>query len=529
MAVADEGSRKDLDVHSLLQIDVAAELRKLAQAQLQGSWQVGAELVRRSIGAGAQRVEVETSRGRLVARDDGGMLSRQVLEDLAALLDERAEPDRRHLALTRLEQGGFVALLAIAGLELRSVRIQTAVHEGGLLLQISSEGTATLRRFEPPCSPGTEIELNGLRFDRAKTRSWIADVCRFAPVDVMLDGRALTPGLEHSMARAVLSEPLRGEVSIPPSGEVARVWLLMHGVVSTHVTVTSTPAFDAAVEMSGLVAPLATAADLRESLERRLDLLLDQVAGILISLGGRLGELDPALRRRILQQLLRAAGRLRTKQIAALPIIPCHDAHGEMRLVSMVEMREQAGRGDGSVPVLLPSQDPRDFAIAERVFVLEEHERAMLAELLELRFVTPRPAARRRGLGSRVRERIGRWRRGLWSRAVGLIHPARPIEESGMRGPERAAVRELARALGPEGPRPVLCHGAGPVREVRAELLMPRDNPQVQAALAGIARDPSWAYPAALALAAGERSPTRTARDQWLAARAPRTAQTPRG
>ena len=42
-----------IDIGGLLTIDVASELRKLSQAQLQGPWQIPAEIVRRALRFGA--------------------------------------------------------------------------------------------------------------------------------------------------------------------------------------------------------------------------------------------------------------------------------------------------------------------------------------------------------------------------------------------------------------------------------------------------------------------------------------------
>ena len=60
-----------IDVGGLLTIDVGSELRKLSQAQLQGPWQIPAELVRRALRAGATEVDVRTERHGVRVIDDG--------------------------------------------------------------------------------------------------------------------------------------------------------------------------------------------------------------------------------------------------------------------------------------------------------------------------------------------------------------------------------------------------------------------------------------------------------------------------
>ena len=69
-----KGDEKAVDIGALLTIDVDAELRKLATAQLQGPWQIPAELVRRSMAAGASRVDVSFSRRRVRVEDDGRVI-----------------------------------------------------------------------------------------------------------------------------------------------------------------------------------------------------------------------------------------------------------------------------------------------------------------------------------------------------------------------------------------------------------------------------------------------------------------------
>lgn len=63
-----------------------------------------------------------------------------------------------------------------------------------------------------------------------------------------------------------------------------------------------------------------------------------------------------------------------------------------------------------------------------------------------------------------------------------------------------------------------LCEGSGPVRTAGKDhdtLLLPRNNADVRSAMAAIAADPSWAYPAALALLQGDGLPSLRGRDAW--------------
>ena len=124
---------EQLDVGSLLTIDVESELRKLTVAQLQGPWQLPAELVRRAIRNGARSVDVEISRGQLRVSSKGGSVPVSVLRELAVLLDRQQAPERRHRALAGIEQAGALSLLGLAGLSPSAVRIVSP--EAGIALE----------------------------------------------------------------------------------------------------------------------------------------------------------------------------------------------------------------------------------------------------------------------------------------------------------------------------------------------------------------------------------------------------------
>jgi hypothetical protein len=68
------------------------------------------------------------------------------------------------------------------------------------------------------------------------------------------------------------------------------------------------------------------------------------------------------------------------------------------------------------------------------------------------------------------------------------------------------------------GIRLTLTDGGGRPRRVEGGLGIPRRNPDVVRAAALVARDPSWAYPAALALLDGGE-PAEAAVEAWRARR----------
>jgi len=62
-----------------------------------------------------------------------------------------------------------------------------------------------------------------------------------------------------------------------------------------------------------------------------------------------------------------------------------------------------------------------------------------------------------------------------------------------------------------------MCTGSGPVRRIGAgphKLLLPRQSARVKSAVVAVSQDPTWVYPALLALLDGRDFPER-ARRRW--------------
>ncbi|MBV1861815.1 MAG: hypothetical protein KUG77_25570, partial [Nannocystaceae bacterium] len=59
-----------IDLDALLTIDVGSELRKLSSAQLQGPWQIPAEIARRGLRGRATKIEIRTRRNSIDVTDD---------------------------------------------------------------------------------------------------------------------------------------------------------------------------------------------------------------------------------------------------------------------------------------------------------------------------------------------------------------------------------------------------------------------------------------------------------------------------
>lgn len=511
-----------VELRDLLTIDIASELRKLMTAQLQGPWQLPAELVRRALAAGARSVEVELSRGGVKVRDEGRPIAREHLVALGELLDRAATPERRHRALLTLEAAGALALLGLPALGATQGELVTC--EDGLVrrLEFAAQGRVRLHEAtEPGRTRGTTVELRGAPLDAGRARAYLADVCRFAPGTVRVDGEEISAGLTSYFTGRELSLPqhrLRGSLALSHRGEQARVWLLVHGVISTHVGVARAPCFDAVVEVADKIAAgelrvTATAADLREAITPALEAIVDAGVGLMLAVGPQVAKLPAVSQARLLHLLLQALRcRRRVPEIVALPVVPTLVGRGQ-RVFSTLAAVAAAGKPEPAF-VLGPEQEPEEFALPDApVFVLDTAERGMLAELMGLRF---RPAPRRQEesvpLSARLRRGVGR----IWQ----TLRPARRALSEGELSPgERRFLEQLRVALrgGAKTPEVVeICAGAGAPRLEGEVLRLGRDHPDVRAAVAAAGFGEVWAYPAAIALCGGQCMPGTATRATWI-------------
>ena len=108
----------------LLSIDVSSELETLCQAQLRGTWQVPAELVRLALRLGAEEVSVDRRRGGFVLSWSGPAVDGGVLADLQNALDPASGPGDRQRSIAAIERSGMEALLWASGLRGARIRIE---------------------------------------------------------------------------------------------------------------------------------------------------------------------------------------------------------------------------------------------------------------------------------------------------------------------------------------------------------------------------------------------------------------------
>jgi hypothetical protein len=520
---------QNIDVSSLLTIDVESELRKLTQAQLQGPWQLPAELVRRALHAGATRVEVELHRTGLLVRSLGDRIDFETLRELAALLDVKRSPRRRHRALSALEQTGALSLLGLVGLEPSSVQIVSpnANAEGETMgLSWERDAAITLQRFRPPYPDHVQVAVRGTKLDRARAREWLVGVARFAPAEIQLDKRplprAVNQGFGEVFSLARLSSPrqdsgppLVGTLALPREGELARLYLLQDGLVTTHMSLTDAPCFEATIEMRDLAEPGASAARLRDVITPVIPTIVSAAIEHMIAIAGE-GRLAASERARLTQLLLQAARRDRgqAKTIARLPLFRGLERDGRERWCDLLALRQsiQDEGGERLLDALFPDQDPAEFAPEGRVYVLDESERALLGEILDLGFRQPRRRVEaRRGLARFLRE--GPRMRGR-ELLAGLRPRGRPLPDGELDPEERHLLGMLRAQM--SGCEITMCTGAGPVRRLRGpdKLLLPRECDRVRAAVLAVGHDGAWVYPALLALLDGNEFPER-ARRRW--------------
>ncbi len=518
-----------IDVGGLLTIDVGSELRKLSQAQLQGPWQIPAELVRRALRAGASEVEVRTERHGVRVLDDGAGVPALQLQWATALLDTRRPNEERHAALTALEGGGGLVLLAMAGLGPRQLRVETIADGIRTVLEYERGRAPWLEQVSGIAGRSTDVLLRSPELDRRQIVYFVTSVCRFAPASVKVDGRPIPPGFERALVQAQLADPLRGAVAIPFDGETAHVWLLEHGLVTGHVTVPEAPCFEAAVELGSDATDL-NPARLRETIAPYVGNLVDQAASLLARLGASAVSMPEPVRARTARLVLQGIRRrLQVEALARAKVFRVVDGKGA-GFADLVALREAAHLAPGGTRILTalyPNQRPDKYALGNTpVLIADAIERSRLAEIMNVRFRPPDPRDASGSWGSSLQRFADSAGRGLVRMFERVRHPLRspPIPDAQLRADERAFVELLRAHLG-SGQRShvqgvQLCRGAGPIRRTggaSAVLMLPRENPVVAAAIAAVNHDPKWVYPAALALLEGRGLPSLQARSTWLA------------
>lgn len=502
-------SGQRLDVGSLLTIDVSAEVRKLVHAQLQGPFQLPAELVRLAMRRGASAVQVRLDRGRISVVDNGDPFGSQWLDDLAALAGGGAQSNR-HEALTRLEAAGQLALVAATGFEFDLVQIEAADRgQIGTTLTIRPGGATAV------ASNGTRnvVTIAGFSYDRARAREWLTRVAGFATGEIAVDGKPIARRSGDWCASTSLGAH-KGTLAIPKQSQGAHAWLLDGGIEVAHVTMTNCPPVELALELSDYVEPGSSPADVRRAFNAMLAAVVQDTVTTLCGLVTR-DDLPDHVRSRLVEILLETARlRLHAKQIATLPLLRTATSDARFGRAALIDLEKEARTGGRNIVSLLPDQDPADHVIDERVFVLDPRERAILSELLELHFIAPPHRSDDHRLLGGLSDLLS----GLGKRVVSLFGSPNAVDDATLSIEQRALKSGLRGFIGDldlnlddvlfseDGKRPRI-HGK--------VLWLGRDSPEVERYVASVAKDRANLYPVMLSALRGRALPPLRVRNLW--------------
>ena len=470
----------------LLRIDVTAEQRKLGRYTLQGPWQLPSELVRMRFARGVREISLSFKRRAFELHDDGPPIDPATMDALTVLSDPEANDERRHLALVELEQSVHRALISLA--TLNDVRFEIPPGDG-----------FTLRVMSP------ELDDRAQRFARY--------ALRFAALTgrkITISGKTHADELGHLLASRRLQTPLVGAMGMPTVGRDGQLWLLQHGVLSTHQSFSTTPAFHCVLELPGH----DSAATIRQSAERMLPQLAKRYQELLLSLAER-DELPEPVRQAVATALLECARTVPTfrNEMGTRPLFRRVFVEGRVihRLPVSLDGLIAAATRDGGTLCAIDADSTPPRALDEAVFVLSlgRAERALLVESFGLQFVPPITPQKERAFPLR-------WRNGL-ARVTGWLSArlsrGTSVDPDTLAQNEIRFLEGLSRILGTAAADLSLHEGSGPVRlsadQSRPQLVesarLPRDNPLLSASIERLGNDGDhWRYPVALALAHGK-------------------------
>lgn len=536
--MTDNRTGESLDISELLTIDVGAELRKLATAHLQGPWQIPTELVRRSVAASASRIDVNFGRHRVRIKDNGAALSATHVQALAHLLDPQAAAELRHRALLELEAAGAVALLSLSGIALTSLSLScTGGGQAPLRLEVRRGKSPTLSvgPLGPPDEPSlTRLEVIADDLEIKRARQWLLEAARFVGNSLTIDGKPGPDGFADYLVGATIDinlgeAQLAGRIWIPPNNDNPRLWILQHGVVATHHSLSKSPTFEVTLEVGAIAPPRATAADLRDLVAPTLSALAREAVHLLLSAGERMPKMGPATQSRLLRLLLEAARLgLARAEIRSAPLIPCLVARAGPTVWRSIATLEESIADEGRkpmLPALYPTQSSDDVIIgATPIALLEASTRSSITELFGLRFGPPPRHLGRVDSDTRLTrffDRVTDLGTGI-ATALGL-GAGKPLADSELSRAELHLLEHLRAVIpnaGPDAPQEILfCRGQGRIRLPRGKaprLHLPRDNADVHACVQAVDSDEAWVYPACVVLLGGRTMPSVGARTTWL-------------
>lgn len=497
-----------MSTEDLFAIDVAREVTTLAEAQLGGSWQVPAELVRFALRCGAPAVEVRSRFHRFRIGWEDAAVDGGVLIDLGTALDDDADPADRQRAIAALESAGAEALLIAGALPGSRLRIDSGRGEQSIRFDRRQGGRPRVRewlRVEP--SRRQEISWSCAGLDAGRASVWLEMACRFAEVDVELDGRPPLRGFAAGLYHLRASEPVPCRIGLTEQGEHPVLWLLRDGVVSTRAALHAYPPFEAAVELGGCVPPVASSSDLRRAVRPFVEQLADRAVWMMVRLHGRFETMAPSARQRLSVLLLRSAKLgFEASEIMELPLIAT--LAGEKPLLTLSEIGELGRKQGGRIHAVAPDASVDDIlADRGRTLVGSAEVRRLIAELAGVRLASP--PRRRDSRWRRLRDVVSDRARSIWHGLRG----GRTVADRDLIESERRLLAMIRRALAPESV--ALGPGSGRPRRTAAGWIIPRRHPALAVGARAIADEPAWLYPLVLALDLGEQAPAEL-RQSWL-------------
>ncbi len=495
-----------------LTVDVSSELRALCSQQLQGSWQLPAELIRFAIRQGASLVEMEPSRKGFVLRCPGTACSEEYLKQVASALDVAQADEDRHGSVVALEEDAAQALLWVAGCPGAKVRIATWRRNSATVLEIRPDGRPRLEAEGPDEVAGDfEVRFSAPDFDVKRSIAWVGTACRFAPITVKIAGKEVAQGFSSALHSVSLGRPLPGGIALTARGDAPHLWLLRRGVLSARATVPGYPPFEAVLELGDVTPEGVTPDELRRAVDPHLPALMDQAAQVVVDTIENGPHLDPERASRLVTLALRMVqADLRSDRMAELPVIPSVDAGtGARRNFSLTELRRMCSEDWGPLWSVPLGSDPAGLPAGSRtVLLLTAEQHGLLADLVPGSLQRPEPrhsSGRWRSIAAATRDGLT----GLRSR-LAWGGNRRALKENEMLEAERVFLQlfEGVTDVGTGDPVKVcLCAGVGEVRRQGRQLMLPRNNPLVVRAIGLSSENEAWLYPSMLALLSDHAAP----------------------
>lgn len=476
-------------------IDVDSEIRSLCAAQLRGTWQMPAELVRSAIRFGARVVDVDKNLRGFTVSWRGGPVGIAILKSLEAALDDSVETERRQQAIADLERSGAEALLWAGGAAGAHLNIRSAVDGGHVRLTRRAGRRPSLNSI-PKTSPADEVVVRWScsKIDRRRAAVWLRTACRFSDAEIRVDGRPVARGFSDGMYRTRLEEPVRCTIGLTRHGEEPVLWLLREGIVAGRAVVPGYPPFEAAVELGGVVTGAAGSSELRSAARPYVRHLCERAVDMMIEVAGRPGRISRDKGQRLLSLILQSAKRnFRVEEIRSLPLLPTLSRVNELLPLSRLEAMagRRAGRLFAVEPGATGSVVPADAA---STIVASSEIRSLLTELTGVRFQPPprRTLSLKRRASTAVRSAVSRTLervRGIFGSSTVPLDRLSPGE-----------VRLVAMLRAALSPKKVEIGNGKRLRRTASAYVLPRRDPAVVAAVLSVEEDPAWLYPLVLAL-----------------------------